>query len=608
MLQTFVSIESVKEIMKKSLPLISVNALKLLLLLTITTFTSNLMAQQDSIFWFAAPDADASHGDSPIVVRFVTLDQDASINITQPAATSFPVYSINIPAYSMGSINLTPSKAQIENTPYGAINKKGLLIHSSTPVSAYYEIAHTNNPAIFPLKGKTALGLSFYIPSQDVYPNNTSLNGREAFDIVASENNTLVTVTVTADITNHVSGSTFNIALNRGETYSCRTISPNTAVSLKGSRVTSNKPIAITISDDNVYPPNSGSYDIIGDQLLPVNLIGVEYIVVKGFANNYERIFILATENNTTVALDGGPVIATLNAGEQYALTPTNNSYYITSSHPVYVYHLSGHNGEMGSSIIPHITCTGSPEIGFNRQSSGNFAMMVLTKTANIANFSIDGNNTFLTAADFSVVAGTGGIWSSARKEFNDNGTILTVGAHRIINSSGLFHLGILNNLGGSSEYGYFSNYTGLYIGADLTICPGNSVTLDAGPDRLSYLWSTGETTQTIVVSNPGTYWVEVDDEDCANLADSIKINIFPPTPVSLGPDTSICQGQTKILTPGNVFKDVLWQDGSTNPTYPASTTGTYWVRVLDGNLCPARDTLNLIVNPLPGATFIKHN
>ncbi|HBZ67804.1 MAG TPA: hypothetical protein DEO70_13300 [Bacteroidales bacterium] len=595
--------------MKKTLPFFHLNSLKFLLLLTVVaTLNANLMAQQDSIFWFVAPDADAAHGDNPIVVRFVTLDQDASISITQPAATSFPVYSLNIPAYSMGTVNLTASKAQIENTPYGTINTKGLLIHSTVPVSAYYEIAHTNNPAIFPLKGKTALGLSFYIPSQDVYPNNTSLNGREAFDIIATENNTLITIKVKADITNHTAGSTFNITLNRGETYSCRTILPDAAISLKGSSVTSNKPIAITISDDNVYPPNSGSYDIIGDQLLPVNLIGIEYIVVKGFANNYERIFILATENNTTVALDGGPVVATLNAGEQYTVTPTNNAYYITSSHPVYVYHLSGHNGEMGSSIIPHITCTGSPEIGFNRQSSGNFAMMVLTKTANISGFSIDGNNTLLTAADFSVVTGTNGIWSSARKEFNNSGAILPVGAHRIINTLGLFHLGILNNLGGSSEYGYFSNYTGLYIGADLTICEGNSVTLDAGPNRLSYLWSTGDTTQTIAITNPGTYWVEVDDEDCANLADTIQVKIFPPTPVSLGPDTAICQGQTKVLTPGGGYKDVLWQDGATTPTYPATTTGTYWVRVLDGNLCPARDTLNLIVNPLPGATFIKHN
>jgi hypothetical protein len=204
-------------------------------------------------------------------------------------------------------------------------------------------------------------------------------------------------------------------------------------------------------------------------------------------------------------------------------------------------------------------------------------------------------------------VPGTGGVWSSARKEFNSVATLAT-GAHRIINTLGVFHLGILNNLGGSSEYGYFSNYTSLYIGSDVTMCPGNSVTLDAGPDRLSYLWSTGATSQTISVSSQGTYWVEVDDEDCPNLSDTIAVNFFSQSPVSIGPDTAVCQGQVYELNPGAGFKDVLWQDGSTTPTYNATTTGQYWVRVIDPNLCPARDTMNLIVHPLPNATFIKHN
>lgn len=597
--------------MKKSLLVSLLNGLKFLLLFPVVALLNfNLMAQQDTTFWFVAPEVDASHGDNPIVVRMVTLDQEATVTVTQPAAASFPVYNTVIPPYSMGTINLTPSKDQIENSPYGVVNTKGLVVSSTAPVSAYYEVAHNNNPDIFPLKGRTALGTLFYIPSQDAYPNQGDGNRRESFEVVATENNTQVTITVTADVTNHTAGSTFTIVLNLGETYSCRTLAPDANVTLKGSKVSSNKPVAVTIADDSVLPSPFGGYDLIGDQLLPVNLIGVEYIVVKGFAygtSNYERAFILATQDNTTLSIDGAPVPVTLNAGEQYVLPLVNDSYYITSSEPVYVYHISGHNTELGSSIIPHITCTGSAEIGFNRQSNGDFAMMVLTKTAHTANFTIDGDATLLTAADFTVVPGTGGVWSSARKEFNSTGLIST-GAHRIINTSGVFHLGILNNLGGSSEYGYFSNYTSLFIGADVSICPESNITLDAGPDRLSYLWSTGATTQTISVSTPGTYWVEVDDEDCPNLTDTIEVAILPPFPVSIGPDTAICQGQVHVLDPGPGYKDVLWQDGSTNPTYNANTTGQYWVRVFDQNLCPTRDTMNLIVHPVPNATFIKHN
>ncbi|PKP27388.1 MAG: hypothetical protein CVU06_02140, partial [Bacteroidetes bacterium HGW-Bacteroidetes-22] len=192
--------------MKKTLPFFHLNSLKFLLLLTVVaTFNSNLMAQQDSIFWFAAPDVDQGHGDSPVCFRIMTLDQPANVTLTEPASTEFPnaFYKKYIPAYSMASFrighptssSMTDTLAMMENTPYGTVNKKGLLLHSSTPVSAYYEVAHTNNPMIVTLKGKTALGKLFYIPSQDAYPNNPSLNGREAFDIVATENNTTVNIT-----------------------------------------------------------------------------------------------------------------------------------------------------------------------------------------------------------------------------------------------------------------------------------------------------------------------------------------------------------------------------------------------------------------------------
>ena len=43
-----------------------------------------------------------------------------------------------------------------------------------------------------------------------------------------------------------------------------------------------------------------------------------------------------------------------------------------------------------------------------------------------------------------------------------------------------------------------------VYLGADTTICPLDSVILDAGNPDCSFLWSTGETTQTIIVDSIG--------------------------------------------------------------------------------------------------------
>jgi len=52
-----------------------------------------------------------------------------------------------------------------------------------------------------------------------------------------------------------------------------------------------------------------------------------------------------------------------------------------------------------------------------------------------------------------------------------------------------------------------FINVSGspvVQLGADTTICPLDSITLDAGNPGCTYLWSTGETTQTIVVDSTG--------------------------------------------------------------------------------------------------------
>ncbi|MBT8265905.1 MAG: T9SS type B sorting domain-containing protein [Bacteroidia bacterium] len=55
--------------------------------------------------------------------------------------------------------------------------------------------------------------------------------------------------------------------------------------------------------------------------------------------------------------------------------------------------------------------------------------------------------------------------------------------------------------------------------------CPGGSNILDAGAGFNSYLWSTGEITQTIIVEDPGSYWVEV--SNAANCISTISVNVI---------------------------------------------------------------------------------
>lgn len=73
----------------------------------------------------------------------------------------------------------------------------------------------------------------------------------------------------------------------------------------------------------------------------------------------------------------------------------------------------------------------------------------------------------------------------------------------------------------------------------------------------------------------------------------------------SLGPDRSICEGTTAVISPGS-FNQYQWQDGSASPEFTVSAPGIYWVKVTDALECTATDSLIVQgIWPLP-SNFLK--
>lgn len=134
-------------------------------------------------------------------------------------------------------------------------------------------------------------------------------------------------------------------------------------------------------------------------------------------------------------------------------------------------------------------------------------------------------------------------------------------------------------------------------LGPDVQICPGNSVTLNAGAGFSSYAWSTGATTPTISTSTAGTYWVTTQDNGCA-ATDTVEVGLFAALPpISLGPDTSLCAGGILALDAGAGYASYLWQDFSTNQTFTAWQPGTYYVTAFDGCGGSSSDTIVVLAN-----------
>src|SRR5690554_6421438 len=108
--------------------------------------------------------------------------------------------------------------------------------------------------------------------------------------------------------------------------------------------------------------------------------------------------------------------------------------------------------------------------------------------------------------------------------------------------------------------------------------------TLYAGKRFDSYLWSDGSTADSLIVSQPGTYWVETVDIFGFTSSDTIEV-IFPeiqnPTSQLYCPSEFI-DWQTGL---GEHY-NYLWSDGSTADSLVINSPGSYHVTVTDTNGC----------------------
>ncbi|MFN0200426.1 MAG: IgGFc-binding protein, partial [Bacteroidia bacterium] len=556
------------------------------LFLLFCLFRAALFAQVDTEFWFAVPEAVSGHADRPISLYVTNAGQTSNnVQVSIPANPNFLPLSISLSPYSSHRFDLTPYINGLENGAANIVTDKGLYIKATALITAYYEIEGESsgiqyNPELFALKGKNALGTKFFIPMQTLYQNGGySGNPRAGFDIVATENNTVVTITPTQDlIGSHAANVPFSITLQKGQTYSAQSASTIGNEKPAGSKVEANKPIAITYKDDSITP--GGCADIIGDQLVSIENIGKEYIIING-PSNYEYAFITATENNTQLFINGNPnPTITLQAGESYTYNVLTPADYIRASQAVYVLQLTAIGCEFGGAILPSVFCTGSGKVSFTRSNPYNFYLNLVTKKGYEDGFLLNG--TPIASNNFSPVIGTNNVWMAASIQRQD----LPLNATSTIeNTKGLFHVGLLAGDGGTGmSYGYFSDFSALNIGSDITLCEGQSIMLNAGSGKDSYSWSTGSTGATLTVNQAGTYWISVIDDNCQS-SDTLTVSIKALPNPQLGNDTSICKTidltlDSRVNNTGNL--NYLWQDGSTQDTFHATNAGLYYVKITE--------------------------
>ncbi|MFZ9942551.1 MAG: FG-GAP-like repeat-containing protein [Bacteroidia bacterium] len=148
---------------------------------------------------------------------------------------------------------------------------------------------------------------------------------------------------------------------------------------------------------------------------------------------------------------------------------------------------------------------------------------------------------------------------------------------------------------------------SGNIISGNAIICTGQSTTLTAPAGFASYLWQDGSTTQSITVSQPGSYNVLVTDASgCSSISANRMVELNPdetPT-VSINGELSFCQGASVTLT-SSVASGYQWSNGSSNQSIVVTQTGNYSVSIqgVCGTFASSTIAVDVLPAPTPTAT-----
>ncbi len=137
-----------------------------------------------------------------------------------------------------------------------------------------------------------------------------------------------------------------------------------------------------------------------------------------------------------------------------------------------------------------------------------------------------------------------------------------------------------------------------LIFPSDTMVCDGNPFDIEINYPNATYLWQDGSTDSIFTVSQTGTYDVTVTTNTCIFTAD-VGVIFIDSITLDLGPDTTICFGDTLFIGENYLSANYLWQDGSTPVKYNVIETGLYHCEITVGN-CTVSDTIFVQVNPLP--------
>ena len=240
--------------------------------------------------------------------------------------------------------------------------------------------------------------------------------------------------------------------------------------------------------------------------------------------------------------------------------------------------------------VSPDTTTTYSVEV-FNNGCSDTDEIEVVVNETPTPNAGID---LTITEGETVVITATGGesyIWNTGETTPSISVSPLTTTEYSVEV--------IINNCGATDVVIVFVDELSINAdaGDDVTICQGDTATLSAsGGD--SYLWSTGETTQTIEVSpNQTTAYTVIAYSGSISNSDEVIVDVGINPEITLTADSSVLAGNYITLSASGA-NNYEWSNGATQPNIAVSpnTTTTYVVTGYINNCYDVKDVTVSVV------------
>lgn len=268
------------------------------------------------------------------IVLNVLSPHDGEGVIWSPSGTTLPfTFKANQPQ----AINLPYSLATVKEL---GKSDHGIIVRTTQPVNlTLHNILSFAGEAtqIWP---DAALDTKYLVPGWGLWNDPIGENNRSQITVVASENNTSVTVTPSVDcIGGERKGVPSTMILQRGECYIIKADTTGIPVqfSLFRSSVSSDKPVSVLTSTTCAYAPlATQACNEILDHILPYKNVGTEFNISTPSAVGHKcRVLFISETTSFFVFTSGGATAIASNGRAELSLTqPTQ----FTASVPVQCY------------------------------------------------------------------------------------------------------------------------------------------------------------------------------------------------------------------------------------------------------------------------------